>query len=186
MSNPEFIVFTGPMFSGKTSKLLLTLEKFKYQNKKIIAFKPLIDDRYSDKDIVTHMGWDYKAHVIKNNVELLQILSDESELYSVVAIDEQFMIKGSSDILIWLFKKGVTVIVSTLDLSFQGKPFDEVQKILPYATRIEKCASVCTVCGNDAFYTHKKVHDENEIVIGGSDLYEPRCFQHFAKLNDVE
>lgn len=172
------------MFSSKTSKLLLTLEKFKHQNKKIIAFKPLLDDRYSETQIVTHMGWKYDSRVVKDHVDMLKVLSDDPENYNVVAVDEQFMIPGSAEVLIWLFRTGFTIVVSTLDLSSQGKPFDEVQKILPYATKVEKCSSVCTICGRDAFYTHRKVQSDDEISVGGSESYEPRCYQHFIAINE--
>jgi thymidine kinase len=181
--NPEFIVFCGPMFSSKTSRLLLTLEKFKHQNKKIIAFKPEIDVRYSEDQIVTHMGWKYDARIVKDHLDMLKILSDDPENYNVVAVDEQFMIKGSAEVLIWLFQKGFTIVVSTLDLSYTATPFEEVQRIMPYATRIEKCTSVCVVCGKDAHYTHKKVQSDDEIEVGGSESYEPRCYNHFVAIN---
>jgi thymidine kinase len=181
--NPEFIIYTGPMFSSKTSKLLLTLEKFKHQNKKIIAFKPAIDDRYSENQIVTHMGWKYDSRIVKDHLDMLRILSEDPEDFNVVAVDEQFMIKGSADVLIWLFQKGFTIVVSTLDLSYSGTPFDEVSRIMPYATRIEKCTSVCTVCGKDAHYTHRIVQTDDEISVGGAESYEPRCFHHFIALN---
>lgn len=186
VESPSFIVYTGPMFSSKTSKLLMTLERFKHQSKKIIAFKPSVDVRYAESEIVTHMGWKYPARVVQRGADILRILADDDEMYNVVAVDEQFMIKGSADVLIWLFKKGYHVVVSTLDLSSQGKPFDEVQKILPYATKVEKCVSVCTICGRDALYTHRKVQTDDEISVGGAEAYEPRCYHHYVAINEVE
>jgi len=186
MSTHEFIVYTGAMFAGKTTKLMLTLDRMKYQNRKVVAFKPMIDSRYSVADITTHMGWKYPAHVVAKGADILKFLADSNLDYEVIVVDEQFMIQGSADVLIWLFKKGFTIVVSTLDLSATGKPFEEVQKILPFATQIDKCISVCSVCGSNAYYTHKKVKNDDEIVVGGSELYEPRCFKHFTHLNDVD
>ena len=88
------------------------------------------------------------------------------------------LIDGVSSVLIELFKKGKTVIVSSLDLSATLKPFEEVEKLLPWATKVKKCPAVCVVCGRDAFYTYKKNKDLSEIAVGGSDLYEPRCWHH--------
>lgn len=142
--------------------------------------------RYDDTHIITHMGWKYEARVVKDHRDMLKILSDDPENYNVVAVDEQFMIKGSGDALIWLFQRGFTIVVSTLDLSYSATPFEEVQKILPYATRIVKCSSVCVVCGRDAHYTHRKVQNDDEISVGGSESYEPRCFRHHVAINKEE
>jgi thymidine kinase len=103
----------------------------------------------------------------------------------VVAVDEAFMIPGASWVLIDLFKKGKTIVVSSLDLSATGKAFDEIEAMFPWATHIEKCPAVCTVCGQDAFYTHKKVEDIAEITVGGSELYEPRCWKHHSYFNEI-
>lgn len=186
--NPTFTIFGGPMFSGKTSSLLMKLERFRHQNKKIIAFKPLVDERYSKDEIVTHMGLKYPAHCVKNGLDILNILAEDEETYHVVAVDEQFMLPGSSEVIIWLFKKGYHIVVSTLDLSYQGKPFAEVTKLLPYATKIVKCTSVCVICGKDAFYTHLKIQTdaEAEILIGGAEAYEPRCARCYPEFFDLE
>jgi thymidine kinase len=176
------------MFSSKTTKLLTSLEKFKYQNKKVVAFKPKIDDRYSKTDIVTHSTWSYPAVLVSEGKDILSYLASTDDIYDVIAVDELFMISGASEILIWLFKRGMTIVVSSLDLSAAAKPFHEVEKILPFATVVEKCSAVCTVCGNDAHYTYKKADDIRnvEISVGGSEMYEPRCFKHCAAMKDLE
>ena len=181
-SNPEFIIYCGPMFSSKTSRLLSTLEKYKYQHKKIVAFKPNIDDRYSVSDIATHSGWKLPAICVKNGAEILEFLTAMEEQPHVVAVDEVFMIPGASDALIWLFTYGFTVIVSSLEMSSSGNPFHELEKMFPWATHIEKCTAVCTMCCKDAHYTHKKCANDEEIEVGGSELYEPRCAQHFPEI----
>jgi len=182
LNNPEFIVYCGPMFSSKTSRLLSTLEKYKYQHKRIIVFKPKIDDRYSLSDVVTHGGWKMPAICVKSGAEILEYLSELDEDPQVIAVDEAFMIPGASEALTWLFTYGFTVVVSSLEMSSAGKPFYELEKMLPWATKIEKCSAVCTVCSRDAHYTHKKQSSEEEIEVGGAELYEPRCAQHFPEI----
>jgi thymidine kinase len=182
MNNPEFIVYCGPMFSSKTSSLLATLEKYKYQHKKVIVFKPNIDDRYSISEVVTHGGWKVPAVCVKSGSEILEYLMSHDEEPQVVAVDEAFMIPGSADALTWLYTYGFTVVVSSLEMSSAGKPFTEIEKMLPWATQVNKCSAVCTVCGRDAHFTHKKQTGGEEIEVGGSELYEPRCAQHFPEL----
>lgn len=184
-NNPEFIVYTGSMFSGKTTALLATVERWQFQNKKVIAFKPQIDVRYSESEIVSHLGWKIKAHTIKEGKDIIKILQEDKNAYDVVAVDETFMIPGIADVLIWLFRHGTSVIVSTLDLSSAGKPFKEVEKMLPFCTKIKKCAAVCTICGCDAYYTYRKNESEDEIALGGKELYEPRCFEHHLIINQT-
>lgn len=181
-NNPEFIVYCGPMFSSKTSRLLATLEKYKYQHKKIAVFKPNIDDRYSISEVSTHSGWKVPATCVKSGAEILEHLSNLEQEPHIIAVDEAFMIPGAADALTWLFTYGFTVVVSSLEMSSAGKPFHEMEKILPWATQVEKCTAVCTVCGRDAHYTHKKQVGGEEIEVGGSELYEPRCAHHFPEL----
>lgn len=176
-TNPEFIIFSGPMFSGKTSRLLSTLEKYKYQHKKIVVFKPSIDDRYSDTEVVTHSGWKTAAVCIKTGADILEHLSNLEESPQIIAVDEAFMQSGIADVLIWLYKSGFTIVVSSLEMSSAGKPFHEIEKMLPWATQIEKCTAVCTVCSRDAHFTHKKQVGGDEIEVGGDELYEPRCIR---------
>ena len=176
-NNPTFSVFLGPMFGAKSSRLLMMLEKFKYQHKKIAVFKPSLDNRYCTDKIVTHSGLSTPASTIKVGADILEALSQMEEEPDVVAVDEAFMIPNVSEVLTWLFRNGVNIVVSTLDISATGKPFHEIEKMLMWATHVEKCPAVCTACGRDAFYTYKKQvnEDRGEIQVGGAELYEPRC-----------
>lgn len=183
LNNPDFIVYCGPMFSSKTSRLLSTLEKYKYQHKKVVVFKPNIDDRYSVSEVVTHGGWKVPAVCVKSGTEILEYLMSQEEEPHVVAVDEAFMIPGSAEALTWLYTYGFTVVVSSLEMSAAGKPFAEIEKMLVWATQIEKCTAVCTVCGRDAHYTHKKQTGGEEIEVGGSELYEPRCYSHHLSID---
>lgn len=174
----EFIVYTGPMFSNKTTSLLSTLERYKYQHRKIVTFKPKIDDRYGTADIVTHSGWKTPATCVSSGGDIIEHIESLKERPDVVALDEAFMVPSAAMALILLFRSGFTVVVSSLDMSSTAKPFAEVEKMLPWATQVVKCTAVCVQCGKDARYTHKKVTNDDEIQVGGADLYEPRCAEH--------
>lgn len=184
MSNPEFIMFCGPMFSTKTSMLILALEKYKHQKKRCIVFKPTIDDRYSKSEVVSHGGATVDSVVVKDGSDIFGYLADLDEQPHVVAVDEAFMIPGCAEALVYLYKMGISVVVSTLDISAMGKPFEEPQKMMPWATQLHKLSSVCVVCGANAYYTHKKTAGEDEIEVGGGETYEPRCFSHHAVINN--
>jgi thymidine kinase len=180
---PEFIIFTGPMFGSKTTRLLAHIDRFKYQNRSVAAFKPRLDDRYSKGEICTHSGGTIEAKVVGTGLDILENVHSDVD---VVAVDEAFMIDGVSDALLKLFRMGKTILVSSLQLSASGNVFEEVRDMMPWATKIEVCPAVCTVTGLDAFYTHKKFDDLNEISIGGSELYEPRCWFHHSFMNQSE
>lgn len=183
-NNPTLTIYAGPMFSSKTTRLLSDLERYKLQRKKSVVFKPSIDDRYSADEIVSHSGWKHPATVVKTGADVLKYLSDAEETPDVIAVDEAFMVSGIADVLIWLYRSGITIVVSSLDMSYAGKPFREVEKLMPWATKVEKCTAVCTECGRDAFYTHKKLITGEEIEVGGAELYEPRCFAHHVAIDN--
>lgn len=182
MKNPDLIMFVGPMFGSKTTRLIAALERYKYQGKTITAFKPMIDDRYSTGEIVTHNGGRIKAKCVTTGADIHDYMM--SSTANVVAIDEAFMIKNVSAAVINLYKSGVSVLISSLDLSSRAKPFEEISKIMPWATKIVKCPSVCSKCDRDAYFTFRKFDDDRELLIGGSEMYEPRCFKHYKKTID--
>jgi len=193
MHNPTFTIYTGPMFGSKTSRLLMELDRYKYQKKVVAVFKPKIDDRFSVSEIVTHSGWKHSATCVSNGADILETIFEAQKTPDVIAVDEAFMIDGISDALIFLYRSGFNIVVSSIDIAANGRPFPEIVKLLPWATRIEKCTAVCTVCGGDAHFTHKKQigGDENCVEVGGEELYEPRCHSHHlaidlrAKIHDV-
>ena len=180
---PEFIIFTGPMFGAKTSRLLTVIDRFSYQNRNVLSFKPRIDRRYSNTDITTHNGNSVEAVSVNTGAEIIECVEARDRKVDVVAVDEAFMIEGSAESLIRLFREGKTIVVSSLQLSASGNVFTEIRDMMPWATRIEVCPAVCTITGLDAYYTHKKVEDLAEITVGGSELYEPRCWEHHSFMN---
>lgn len=179
---PTFHVFVGPMFSGKSSQLLLEVSKFKHQKKKVAIFKPNIDNRYSNTHVVTHNGWSQDAIVVSTTNELIDKVEDDDE---VVVVDEAFMLPGIAKGLEFLYRQGLSVLVSTLDISYQGRQFTETSEMLAWATHVVKCTAVCDVCGEPARFTHKKLEEiggDAEIEVGGAERYSPRCFTHHPKI----
>ena len=189
----DLILYTGPMFSSKTTKLLMQADKRFYQKQKVIAFKSRMDDRYSlVGEIVTHNFNKIPAHLVDTGDEMLNKIAEQTgknlEIDCVI-IDELFLIEGGAQACLTLYKKGYDVVVASIDLSYSGEPFHEIKELMPYCTRIVKCKSVCSVCQKDARYTYKKTNVKHtgvfesddsveQIEVGGSELYEPRCQEH--------
>ena len=176
----EFVIFTGPMFGGKTTRLLSSIERYRLRQKKVYIFKPLKDTRYDPKGIaiISHTGYETLSTPIEKAEDITSYLKKRVAKSGIVAVDEAFMIQGISDVLIDLYKKEFSVLISSLQLSSKGEPFEEISKMMPWATRIEVCPAVCTICGDDAYYTYKKAGSDEEVEIGGASMYEPRCLKH--------
>jgi thymidine kinase len=177
---PEFVIFTGPMWSGKTTRLVSEVERHvlrssKNKDFKILNFKSSIDDRYANNRIVTHTGLSIECIPVKDGNQVY--VNAIKHKANIVAVDEAFMIPGIGKVLLKLFREGVTIYVSSIDLMADLTPCYEIATMLPYATRIEKCTSICNNCGNDAYYTNRKTPSENAIQVGGENNYEPMCFQ---------
>lgn len=162
------------MFGGKTSRMLASLERAKYRKKKIVLFKPTADDRYAASKVRTHGGSSWPAIQVSTGAELLELAGE----YEVVALDEAFMVPGSAAAMIELFRQGKNVYVSSIQLSSNAEPFEEVMRMMPWATRVEVCPAVCPVSGTDAYYTIAKVEGLDEVHVGGAEVYEPRAFEH--------
>ncbi len=178
----NFVLYTGPMFSSKTTKLLERIDRSKYQKKNSVSFKPNLDNRYTiENQIVTHNDIHLGCINVNCGEDILNIVAGNQPI-DIIAIDELFMIPGGAKACIELFKKGYDVYVSSIELDYLGKPFEEVKEIMPYCTQIVKCKAVCTVCQSDARYTAKKenfVTNESSVVqVGGEEIYEARCQLH--------
>ena len=180
--NYEVVLFVGPMFGGKTTKLLSAIDRYKYQGRRILAYKPNVDERYSKEDIVTHWGHKLNASRVSSGADISRKATEAFGINGtgVIAVDEAFMIPDCGDHLVGLFKHGHTVLVSSLQLSSDFTPYKELQTMLPYATKIEVCPAVCSSCGADAYYT-KKIggRSDHAIEVGGSEMYQPKCILHF-------
>lgn len=178
---PKFTIYAGPMFSGKTTSLLLDLERAFYRNEPFLLFKPAKDDRYGLSKVSSHMAVSRPAINIETGADIIETVFREKAFQSgTIAVDEAFMIPEIASVLTTLYILGFNIIVSTIDFSSDVKPFEEVVKMLPWATRVKKCFAVCSICGGDAHFTfRKKANDNGSVIqIGGASLYEPRCSLH--------
>ena len=179
--NKEFVIYCGPMWSGKTTRLTAAVERHKIRKTDVMCFKPMIDGRYSDSFIITHSGSRVAATSVSSGKEILEIVKRERP--DVIAVDEAFMIEGAAESLIDIFKSGVSVYVSSIEMSANLNSFSEIEKMMPFATKVEKCTAVCVSCGEDAALTHRRVPSLEEISVGGADTYEPMCWSCHPLVN---
>ena len=189
-SNPFFNVYIGPMFGAKTTRLLADIDRLKYKGKKVIAFKPNVDKRYAVDKISSHNNGTIEAYCIDDAEEILQFISkyEESkvERINTIAVDEAFMINNIDKVLINCFRLGYNIIVSSIQMNAKEQPFENIKNMLPWATKINVCPAVCTMCDNDAYYTEALFDIENatqEEKVGGKEMYEPRCAKHYSGFN---
>ena len=179
--NHEFRMYAGPMFGGKTTRMLSQLERYHYQDEEIYLFKPTIDERYDERSVVTHTGLKRPAILVSSGDNIIKTISSlNGGSPCVVAVDEAFMISGSGDALVWLFKRGHTILVSSLQLSSDGSAYPETTIMFPYATHVEVCPAVDPISKQDAYYTEKYAgRKDHAIEVGGAEMYRPRDWSGF-------
>lgn len=177
---PEFVLYCGPMYAAKTSRVILEAQNHTYRGRRIVAYKPKIDDRYSKNEITTHSGMvSLPATLIETGKDLIRHLVSVEPIESkntTVVIDEVFMIPGVADELIWLYRNGFSILASSLDMGSGMEVFPEIAKIMPWTTHVEKCTAVCSSCKGPARYTWRKPEAAADfILVGGVETYEARC-----------
>jgi thymidine kinase len=170
-------VICGPMFSGKSEELIRRLRRAMIARKRVEVFKPVIDDRYSAEEIVSHGDLRLKAVVVDSAAEIPGRIDWRSE---VVGIDEaNFMGPDLTDVAQRLADSGKQVILSGLDTDYMGRPFAPIPELLALAESITKTLAICVRCGNPAKHTQRLRGSEDLIVVGAADMYEPRCRRCF-------
>ncbi|WBL31486.1 thymidine kinase [Candidatus Phytoplasma sacchari] len=180
--NMGFIeVICGPMFAGKTTKLIEKIKLLQFNNFNFLVFKPIIDNRYSlKKELVTHDLITFPSLVLSHSKEILKFVEDKT---NTLFIDEaQFFDSDIEYILNDLSYKGINIVISGLELDFCGRPFGSMPYFLSIADRVIKLKSRCVVCQNDASRTQRilpngKCPDSREkiILVGSNQYHEPRC-----------
>jgi len=180
----------GPMFSEKSGELIKRcLLAQKYQGKKVIVYKPALDNRYSEDEVVSRIGLRIVAHKLDQNLANVRA-NDIYEMCKdahIVAFDEaQFFSHELVDIVEHLIHGGKHVIVAGLNLDFLGKPFGHLDEILLFSDEIEMKSAFCACCGRPAMYTQRLVNGEPTtegelVVIGDTESYEPRCRLCYVK-----
>ena len=172
-------VICGPMFAGKSEELIRRIKRIEYAKKKIIVFKPLIDNRYSEDEVVSHNKRRTKCYNLKHSSEVEKYIT--SDLYAVAFDEVQFMDEGILKVIDDLANRGLRVICAGLDNDFRGEPFSIMPQLLCMAEYVTKLTAICTVCGANATKTQRVVNGEPAyyedpiIIIGASESYEPRC-----------
>jgi thymidine kinase len=165
-------VICGSMFSGKTEELIRRLKRVKIANLKVEIFKPAIDIRYDEIKIISHDTNMIQSTPIGNSQEILLMAQD----VDVIGIDEaQFFDDELPNVCDQLAYHGIRVIVAGLDMDFTGKPFGQMPFIMAKADYVTKLHAICVKCGNIANYSYRKIPNEDQLMLGATDVYEPRC-----------
>ncbi|TXH22672.1 MAG: thymidine kinase [Chitinophagaceae bacterium] len=165
-------VICGSMFSGKTEELIRRLKRAKIANLKVEIFKPSVDTRYDLNDIVSHDTTAITSTPVENSQTILLMAQD----VDVIGIDEaQFFDEELAHVCDQLALKGVRVIIAGLDMDFLGNPFGQMPNLMAKADYVTKLHAICVCCGNIANYSYRKIPDEEQLMLGATDIYEPRC-----------
>ncbi len=172
-------VITGPMFAGKTEELLRRINRLQYAKKRIVVFKPVIDNRFAEGEVVSHDKNSIRSVNINHIDEIFDYVKVETD---VIAIDEvQFLQPQTVRVLEALADKGKCVIVSGLDMDFRGEPFSFMPELLAMAEQVTKLTAVCLECGALATRTQRIIdgkpakYMDPVVMIGASESYEARC-----------
>ncbi len=183
-------VVIGPMYSGKSEELIRRLKRAKIAKQNVVAFKPFIDKRYSDEDVVSHSGISIDAIPIHEAKEIYKYIDENTQ---VVGIDEvQFFSEEVVSIAMELADQGIRVIAAGLDMDFKGEPFGPTPNLLAVAEFVDKLQAVCMVCGNPAHRTQRLIngkpakYDDPIILVGATESYEARCRKCHVVIKEEE
>ena len=165
-------VVCGSMFSGKTEELIRRMKRAMFARQRVEIFKPSIDKRYSDEDVVSHDRNVIPSTPVDSSATILLLSSD----IEVVGIDEaQFLDQGLVDVCNQLANRGVRVIVAGLDMDFKGVPFGPMPALCAIADEVTKVHAICVRCGALAYVSHRLVKNTKQVMLGEKAEYEPLC-----------
>ncbi|MBO6017974.1 MAG: thymidine kinase [Prevotella sp.] len=171
-------VVCGSMFSGKTEELIRRLRRAQFAKQRVEIFKPAIDVRYSEEDVVSHDQNHIRSTPIDSSASILLLSSD----IDVVGIDEaQFLDNGLPDVCNELANRGVRVIIAGLDMDFRGVPFGPMPALCAIADDVTKVHAICVKCGSLAYVSHRTVADDRRVLLGETQEYEPLCRECYQK-----
>lgn len=170
-------VICGPMFSGKSEELIRRLRRARIARKRVQVFKPVLDNRYSEEEIVSHADSRMPSQVVADAGEIRRLLDWRTQ---VVGVDEaNFFGTELIEIAGQLADSGKQVIVAGLDTDFLGRPFEPIPALLALAESITKTLAICMRCGNPAKHTQRLIESNDLIVVGATESYEARCRRCF-------
>ncbi len=165
-------VVCGSMFSGKTEELIRRLKRAKIANLKVEIFKPMIDTRYHETEVVSHDANSIMSTPVSSSQNILLLSND----VDVVGIDEaQFFDEGLPEVCEELASRGIRVIIAGLDMDFLGRPFGPIPALLAKAEYITKVHAICVQCGALANHSYRLVASDSKVLLGEKESYEPRC-----------
>jgi len=180
VSRPGWIeVICGPMFAGKSEELIRRIKRLEYAKKKTLVFKPLIDNRYSTNEVVSHSNLKAKSIAIRESKEILDYV--DSTTFAIAVDEVQFLDKDIIYLAQKLALKGIRVILGGLDTDFRGEPFPITASLMTIAEDVLKLTAICVVCGAPATKTQRIINGKPAqyadpiIKVGAAEAYEPRC-----------
>ena len=165
-------VICGSMFSGKTEELIRRLKRAKIARQKVEIFKPRIDIRYDEVNVVSHDANFIHSTPVSSSSQILLLAND----VEVIGVDEaQFFDEELPSVCHQLANQGIRVIVAGLDMDYLGKPFGPLPTLLATAEYVTKVHAICMNCGNLANHSHRTVHNDSRILLGEQESYVPLC-----------
>lgn len=171
-------VICGSMFSGKTEELIRRLKRAKFARQEVEIFKPKIDTRYSDDEVVSHDRTSIRSTPVDSSGSIL-LLSNNVD---VIGIDEaQFFDEGLVEVCTQLANQGIRVIVAGLDMDFKGRPFGPMPALCAIAEDVYKVHAICVRCGSLAYVSHRLVDSDKRVLLGEMTEYEPICRECYTK-----
>ncbi|HEV2201867.1 MAG TPA: thymidine kinase [Bryobacteraceae bacterium] len=170
-------VICGPMFSGKSEELMRRLRRARIARKRVQVFKPLLDNRYSASEIVSHGDQRMPSEAVSGTAQILEKLDGRTQ---VIGIDEaNFFGPELEETATRLADSGRQVLVAGLDTDYLGRPFAPMPALLCIAESITKTLAICMRCGQPAKHTQRLVESSDLIVVGAAGMYEARCRRCF-------
>ena len=171
-------VICGSMFSGKTEELIRRLKRAQFAKQKVEIFKPAIDTRYDEEKVVSHDDNEIRSTPVPAAANIRILAND----VKVVGIDEaQFFDDEIVSVCNDLANRGIRVIVAGLDMDFKGNPFGPMPALMATAEYVTKVHAVCTKTGNLANYSHRKTSNDDLVLLGETQEYEPLSRAAFYK-----
>lgn len=165
-------IICGSMFSGKTEELMRRLRRAKFANQRIEVFKPALDTRYDEVEVVSHDRNSITSTPVESSASIL-LMSSEVD---VVGIDEaQFFDAALVDVVQELADKGVRVIIAGLDMDFRRQPFGPMAELCAIADSVDKIHAICVECGRLANYSYRLVSGDAQVLLGEVKEYAPLC-----------
>jgi thymidine kinase len=166
-------VIAGPMFSGKSEELIRLLRRAAIARQRVQVFKPKLDNRYSEGDVVSHTQMRIPCELVERADEIMPRLDPRTE---VVGIDEaQFFDEALPRVCGHLANLGKRVVAAGLDMDYRGVPFGPMPELLAVAEEVHKIHAICTSCGSQAAYTQRLIESDELVVVGATGAYEARC-----------